>query len=318
MAEQNKPGLMTRLKALMDRDTSALKRVHVIINPASGSDEPILAPLNTVFRDLHIDWQIFVTKRPHDAERYAQQAVAMGVDVVAVYGGDGTVLEAASGMRGSTIPLAILPGGTANVLSIELGIPRDLKEAAALIGAPNPTLRPVDMGLVGDHMFFHLGLGLEGEMIEATDREAKSSSGMMAYIVSTLKRLRNPPLARYRITMDGQTVELDGVNCMVTNFGSVGLGQIKLSHAIDMSDGLLDVLVIKDTNLSTLLTAASDAIFSGDLSNSDSLKHWQAKEVVIEADPPQAATRDGEILDLEEIRATVVPGAVQVLIPSGA
>ncbi len=317
MAEPNKPGFVSRLKTLVDWDRSALKRVHVIINPAAGGDEPILAPLNTVFRDLPIDWQIFVTKRPHDTERYAQQAVAERVDVVAVYGGDGTVLEAASGLRGSPIPLAILPGGTANVLSVELGIPRDLKEAAALIGVSNPTLRPVDMGLVGDHMFFHLGLGFEGEMIEATDREAKSSSGMMAYIVSTLKRLRNPPLAHYRITMDGQTAEIDGINCMVTNFGSIGLGKVKLSHAIDMSDGLLDVLVIKDTNLSTLLNAATDAVFSGDLSNSDSLKHWQAKEVVIEADPPQAATRDGEILKLEEIRATVVPGAVQVLVPSG-
>src|ERR1700693_568815 len=109
------------------------KQIYVIINPASGQDEPILNVLNSVLRPAEIKWDVFVTTEAGDARKYAQQAVAAGIDAVAVYGGDGTVTEAASGLIGSNMPLAILPGGTANVMSIELGIPGRLADAIALL-----------------------------------------------------------------------------------------------------------------------------------------------------------------------------------------
>ena len=52
--------------------------------------------------------------------------------MVAVYGGDGTVSEAASGLVGSNVPLAIFPGGTGNAIALALGIPGDLAAASAL------------------------------------------------------------------------------------------------------------------------------------------------------------------------------------------
>jgi YegS/Rv2252/BmrU family lipid kinase len=304
----------TQQQNISTKTVPAIKCVHVIINPAAGQDEPILKPLNTVFNELNIEWEAFVTKDSGDARRFARESIEAGVDAIAAYGGDGTVLEVASGMTGSEVPLVILPGGTANVLSVELGIPRDLVDAISLINNPETVLRPLDMGKSGDQLFFHLGMGLESNMIEGADREAKDQSGMLAYIKSALKEIRNPPTAHYRMKIDGELVEADGVSCMITTFGSIGVAGLKLSHDINMSDGLLDVLVIRDIDLKSLLSAAADAITSGDIAAP--LLQWQAREIEIVADPPQKIVCDGDPTELTDVKARIVPGAVWAIVPA--
>jgi diacylglycerol kinase family enzyme len=59
------------------------RKIHVVVNPASGQPQPILNTLNSVFHPLGIDWDVFLTKESGDAERFARQAAAAGVDVVA-------------------------------------------------------------------------------------------------------------------------------------------------------------------------------------------------------------------------------------------
>ena len=99
----------------------------------------MLNVLNTVFREAGIDWDVFITKDAGDAERLAREAAEAGVDAVVVYGGDGTVTEAAAGLVGTEVPLAILPGGTANAIALALGIPTDLEAAAALLARNTAT-----------------------------------------------------------------------------------------------------------------------------------------------------------------------------------
>jgi diacylglycerol kinase (ATP) len=131
------------------------RRIRVIINPAAGQDRPILVVLNRVFHPAGVDWDVCVTKRAGDAREYAKQAVQAGVDAVGVYGGDGTVMEVASGLIGSDIPLANFPGGTANVMSVELAIPNDLAEASALVCGDSCGSRWIDMGQVSARVLPH-------------------------------------------------------------------------------------------------------------------------------------------------------------------
>ncbi|MBA3867584.1 MAG: diacylglycerol kinase family lipid kinase [Anaerolineae bacterium] len=310
--------------AMQDRPILKFRRVHIIVNPASGQDGLKLPALNKLLKDLEIEWEMFVTSRGGEAGERAKQAIAAGVDAIVVYGGDGTVLEVASSMAGSDIPLIIIPGGTANVLSVELGIPADQSQAALLLGSVPNAIRTLDMGVLGggkrdgddqsDLFFFHLGMGLEGEMHEKADREAKDRSGMFAYVVAALKTLSNPTTSHYHLTLDGEQVEAEGINCMVTNFGSVGVSGITLSHAIDMSDGLLDVIIFQDANLSSLLSAAASAVTSGELAQP--LLQWQAREVTIVADPKQTLVVDGELIDVDSITIRVMPKFVRVVVPA--
>ena len=103
------------------------KNVRVILNPSAGSKNPPLRIFNNLFQKANIDWDLVITKERCDGICLADQAIHDGVDIVAAYGGDGTVMEVASGLQGSGIPMAILPGGTGNILSVELGIPQNLQ-----------------------------------------------------------------------------------------------------------------------------------------------------------------------------------------------
>ena len=95
------------------------KRIQVVINPASGQPQAILNTLNKVFRENEVEWDISITQASGDARRFAENAAAAGADVVAAYGGDGSVMEVAQGLMGTNVPVAILPGGTANLMSVE-------------------------------------------------------------------------------------------------------------------------------------------------------------------------------------------------------
>ena len=89
------------------------QRVQVIVNPASGKNEPILNVLNTVFHAYGVDWDARVTHAYGDAGRLTRAAVDDGVDLVAGYGGDGTQHEVANALvraareTGRLVPLGI-------------------------------------------------------------------------------------------------------------------------------------------------------------------------------------------------------------------
>ena len=129
------------------------RKVHVVINPASGRPKPILHTLNRIFKQADVDWDISLTKARGDAERFAREAAAGGADIVAAYGGDGTVMEVGQGLLGSPVPLAIFPGGSANLMAVELGIPKDLEKAAEVAADLESPTRQVDVCLLGEKTF---------------------------------------------------------------------------------------------------------------------------------------------------------------------
>jgi diacylglycerol kinase family enzyme len=109
------------------------KRIHVVVNPAAGKDEPILNTINDVFHEHGIEWGVSVTRKYGDATEFARQAAETGFDIVAGYGGDGTQHEIANGLMGSKAIMGILPGGTGNGYANELGTPKKLRPALELL-----------------------------------------------------------------------------------------------------------------------------------------------------------------------------------------
>jgi YegS/Rv2252/BmrU family lipid kinase len=308
------------------RDQPAIRRVHIIVNPASGQDRPVLTILNDAFHDSGIDWEVFVTKEAGDGRRYAQAAVAAGVDAVGAYGGDGTVMEVASALVNTQVPLAIFPGGTANVMSVELGVPSDPAEACALVSSADSrrTLRVIDVGQTGDRIFLtRLGIGLEADIIEQTDREQKDRMGVLAYVLNALRELQNPKVARYDITLDGKRIQTEGLVCLVANSGILspnsgipGRAVLTFAPTISVSDGLLDVVVIQQANLGALLSVAASMVAGNE--DAEPLLHWQGREVSVTADPPQSIQLDGEVLGQTPVTARILPQALRVIVPETA
>ncbi len=147
------------------------RKIHIVINPASGQPQAILNQINDVFYPAGVEWSVSITLKSGDATRFARQAIADGADVVGAYGGDGTVMEVAQAVQGGDIPMAILPGGTANLMSVELGIPKDLTKAAQIMVDPDSVVRSVDMGQIGEQLFMlRVGMGFAGEKVKMADR----------------------------------------------------------------------------------------------------------------------------------------------------
>jgi len=301
------------------------KKIHVIINPASGKDEPILNTLNNVFAGTEVEWSVSLTKKAGDGRSLAEQAAAEGVDTLVVYGGDGTVVEVASGITGTNLPLAILPGGTSNMVALELGIPRDLKGAAQLLLDDSSGIRPVDMGLLDDGRYFiqRIGVGLDAQMIDATDRDLKDKYGTAAYLMGGLMALKNPASGRYRLSVDGQELEREGVFCLVSNTGKTGIADLKTFKNMDVSDGLLDVIVMQKAQWKKLHSRLTSALHLVRKKTEEPeeirlVDHWQARNVTVDADPPQLMHIDGDVRGQTPIHVQVVPGAVDIIVPSAS
>lgn len=270
--------------------------IEIIINPAAGQQQPVLSIFNNVFRPLNLEWDISITHGPGDARRLAAKAVQAGVDIVGVYGGDGTVSEVSTSLAGTNVPLAIFPGGTGNVLARELGLPVMLHEAARLLGT-NYTLRQIDIGMANDRAFLvTVAAGIFAETIRNASRELKDRLGFIAYGLTTIQAMSTISPIRYQLTIDGNEVECTGVTCLVANCLNFVVGGISMSPTIDMEDGKLDVIVIRNTDLQTLLALAAGAI-TPDHQILDPIQHWQGTKVTLRTDPPQPITYDGEMLD---------------------
>jgi diacylglycerol kinase (ATP) len=291
--------------------------VHVVINPASGRPKPILHIPNSVFNQAEVDWDISLTKASGDAERFTKQAVADGVDIVAAYGGDGTVMEVAQGLLGSSVPLAILPGGSANLMSVELGIPKELEKAAQIAADPESPTRQVDVGLLGENYFLlRVGMGFAARKVAYADRSLKNRFGVLAYSAAAVKSIKDTKSAHYRITLDGKQVETDGVTCLIDNAGNMGIQGFQPAKDIRVDDGLLDVLLLGSKGVGNLVTSGAALL---DANKSELLiEHWQARQITIEVDPPQPVQVDGEMVGDTPVSAELLPGALKVIVPKPA
>ncbi len=290
------------------------KRIHVVINPASGQDQYILNTINRVFHEYEVDWDVSITQKSGDAARLARQAIVDGAEIVGAYGGDGTVMEVAEGVAGSQIPMAILPGGTANLMSVELGIPKDLTKATQILINPNSVIRQIDMGQIGEKQFIlRVGIGFAGEKVKIADRELKDKWGILAYSIAGLKALKTTPVAQYRITVDGVVHETDGKTCLIDNAGNIGMQGMSADKSISVSDGFLDVIVVRDASISSWIVVGEQIL--GREPKPGAVKHWQGREITIECDPPQTIQVDGEVWDPTPLSASVLPGVLPILVP---
>jgi diacylglycerol kinase (ATP) len=293
-----------------------IRNIRVIINPASGKGESVLPVINTSLKEAGILWEASITHAAGDATRFAKAAVKEGVDALAVYGGDGTLMEAISGLIGSELPLAILPGGSANVMATELGIPTDLKEACALLSRDPLEIKTVDVGQF-DKRYFIVGIsfGFEADVVKGADRETKNRIGILAYLFSAASALGITRNAVYHLKIDGRRHVVRGLICTITNTGNLRFSSISFDRHIDVSDGLLDVVVLRKANLS-LVKLMVVTLFKRERPDDLKLvKHWQGRNISVIANPEQTVQCDGEVLGKMPLHVGIIPGAIRILVP---
>ena len=289
--------------------TPPYPRIHVVINPASGRDQPILNTLNDVFVKHGVDWSVSITKRYGDAEAQARQAYADGADLVAAYGGDGTQHEVALAAIAASKPLGIVPGGTGNGFARENNIPKSLAAAVELL-CTSQKLRRVDAARIGEAYFVQrMYVGIEPE--EQTSREMKNKYGLLAYAVTTARRARTSHATEYRLTIDGQQHVVQALQVYVVNSGMTGKGIAPMGQ-YSITDGLLEVIVLASDPITVL--AAEQRMFHLPL-RSAALSAWRGCTITLESDTPHTIWTDGEMYGRTPVTVEVAPSVLPIVVP---
>lgn len=186
----------------------------VIFNPAAGRLRrrgiARLAEVVAIFRAQGIAAKLCATERPGSATQLARDAVAQGLQLVVVCGGDGTMNEVVNGLAGSQVPMALLPGGTANVLGKELRLAWDLPTAARQIVAG--TCRRIALAqawstedVTHARWFLTLaGAGVDADMVYRVNEGLKKRAGVLAYWAAGIQQLTQYSYPLFRVEFDGK------------------------------------------------------------------------------------------------------------------
>lgn len=293
----------------------------IVLNPVGGHSAPdeVRRILEETFGAAGLTYSIYETT-PDDTATVAaiRQAAEQGCDLFVAAGGDGTVSLVASTIADLGATLGILPVGTANVLTLELGIPQDLRSAAELLAGEHE-LRELDLMRIGERSFIlQIGIGLDSLMIKDTDRQAKRRFGRAAYLATLVAKVFGYESSRFTMLVDGRRMRPRAYQLMVANAGTLGIPPLSWGRHITPSDGALDLCVVRvrmPGDYARLLAQLATGR-SRQRSNVDYLKVHE--RLIISADHPLPVQADGEIIGETPVQISVVPRGIVVVVPVGS
>jgi YegS/Rv2252/BmrU family lipid kinase len=178
--------------------------ITVIHNPTSGSWNA--RRLHRFVKSLAAEGMnidIRRTRKRGDGEAFAAAIGPGDADVLVIAGGDGTINEVVNGLAAISLPVAILPLGTANVLAAELGISARSSRLARCIleGRTSEVCLPQANGR---RFAMMVGVGFDAHVVAGVNCRLKHFLGKMAYILAFARTVWKFPYRSYEVIVDGQ------------------------------------------------------------------------------------------------------------------
>ena len=294
------------------------RRVGLVVNPTSGKNRGMSLGLEVAHRlraagheVLDCSDETFAAARDR-----ALGAIAQGLDVLAVVGGDGMVHLGVNLAAETKTPLAVIAAGTGNDVARGLGLPvHDPVRAADLVTTGVP--RSIDaVRHVDEHGVRRWYAGVLGAGFDSLVNERANSwpwpKGQMRYNLAVLREL---PVFRpipYAIELDGRRIETRAMLVAVANTTSFG-GGMRVCPDADVTDGLFDVMIVHALSIPAFLRVFPK-VYSGTHITHPAVEIQRARRVRLEASGIHSQA-DGEMFADLPIDAEVVPGALHVVTP---
>jgi YegS/Rv2252/BmrU family lipid kinase len=257
------------------------------------------------------------------AVEIAQQAVRDGRQLVIACGGDGTLNEVVNGLanfsNGHRVPLALLPGGTANILAKELDLPWDIPRAAKRL--VNGEVHEVALGLATPleqpekkrYFLSVAGAGPDGMIVYSVDLSLKARVGILAYWWQGVREVLRYTFPRFRVRAGDRQLEPTLVVVGRTkNYG----GPFKITDQADLFEDQFEVMALT-TQSGFRYLSYLPTLWMGNLRKEQDVHFWKAEALVCEPRDtnPVYAQVDGEPLSRLPIEFSIVPKALRLLVP---
>jgi diacylglycerol kinase (ATP) len=293
--------------------------VAVLTNPAAGKQRHrrLVPQIIERLAAAGLELTMLSATSGSEAEAACRRAVGDGAGALVAVGGDGTLHAALQAVGGTDVPFAMVPAGTGNDFAIALGGPAEPLAAATAVAEAlrTGTTRPLDLARVtgpdGTVRWYGavLAAGFDAIVNERANR-MRWPRGNRRYDVAIFLELVRLRPRRYKLVLDGEPREFDGVLVAVGNTASYG-GGIRICPDADPTDGLLDVVVGGAMSRTTLARLRPRAYRGTHLAH-PLVDSFRARTVELAAEAITAYA-DGERCLPLPVTISCVAGALRVL-----
>ena len=299
-----------------------------IVNPISGranASETLVPQIHAAAKAAGIDYAVELTQAPLHAVQLAKQYASTGEEVrLYACGGDGTMNEVMLGAwEFKNAQVASIPCGSGNDFVRNFGEPEDFLNLKEMIEGVPVT---IDLMRTDDGISIDIcSAGLDAQVAYGIPkfRRVPLCGGSMAYNLSVVQCVCGHLGHKLRVTVDDETMELDGLMVAVCNGKTYG-GGFQAAPEARMDDGLLDVLIVKKISRVKIASVVA-AYKNGKHFKGGQIVHpfeeiiffRRVRKVAIVPvdDQPLVVNVDGECAVKPGLSAEVIPAAGRVVLP---
>ena len=283
-----------------------------------GKARKILPEIQNRFSEKNVELDIQYTKSPGYGVEIVQAARFEYYDGVVAAGGDGTLFEVINGYyqneSAKRIPIGIIPIGTGNAFSRDLGIGIGDWQKAVNIIAGNRT-KKFDVGkyITDGKEYYYLnilGFGFVADVAETAG--TLKMLGDFAYILGVFRQLVTLNSFELTIEIDGKVFERDNIFTEISNTRYTGAAFLMAPNA-KIDDGLLDITLLNKCTRRKILKLFP-TIFKGDHIHFPEVETFQAKKIKVQTNIPKILTPDGEVFGSTPIEVECLKQAIEVFI----
>lgn len=280
-----------------------------IINPVSGNNEKDWHEvIQNYFKPLNHTIELFDLPDSSSAEKIKQKIEVFKPERVVAVGGDGTVKLVAQCLQHTNIPLGIVPAGSANGMAKELEIPENANKALEIV--ITGTTKKIHLIKINDQLCIHLSdIGFNAFVVKKF--ETGESRGMWGYAKASWKVLWTKPMMYVEINTSKTVVKRSAAMIVVANATKYGTGALINPHG-KLDDEVFEVIVVKKISVQEIFKM----MVSHTPYNPEKTEIFQTSSLHIRSLKSAHFQVDGEYLGkVQEIKATIIPCALQVIIP---
>jgi len=298
------------------------RKLLFFINPISGSgkNKSVSALIHEKMRSAKLEYVIQDTRRDGRYDFLPEFIRTEGFTDVIVCGGDGSINQVGAFLLGVPVQIGIIPLGSGNGLALAAGISRKPGKALDIIIGGHASW--IDAFRINDRFSCMLcGLGFDAQV--AHDFARQSTRGLSTYVVQTIRNFFKSPDYPFTVIVGQTHIQTRAFFISIANSNQFG-NRVTIAPKASLSDGLLDVVIVKKTNRLLMVISLLRQIRYGRLQETigneyskKKVQYFQAPELQIKNPNLAPLHIDGEAVETENsFSIKVIPSALHLIRPS--